>query len=390
MTQIPYYPADPRTRRGALIGWGVVLIVAGALAGLMGMCGLASNIFVSRLVSMPTTGPAGAPSMPKINMPALSAAMGALLVYWIAAVFLIWTGIGSCLGRRWVRPIVMVFSAMSILSGLAGVGAIVFQLILGIGNSSPAVGSAAAAAPSAAVMTAGFLAGALFLLLIAVALPAAMFIYYRKAATKETLELLDPIRRWTDSIAMPALGWAIGCFLTGLSLWAAMFAGFTTFFDRVLVGTAARIEMLAVGTVLIVGAWMCVKNKVSGWGVSLTAICFLAASAIVFAFRGDSAQLERALTGVTNAQLERGADSKPAHDGVRGWGGVLFTCAGIWRLCSTLVWGKSPVRCFGAKLTYRSGATPSARIDHLPLSGKPAGCVAIMAVAASRPPLAGR
>ena len=133
-----------------------------------------------------------------------------LLYYCIAAVVLIWTGVGSCTGKRWVRPIVLIGSVASIYFGIGTViGTLAVFLITSHTRSTPAT--------SSSFFLMGILIAVGFEALVLLVLPSAMFWFYIKAQTREVLQSLDLTpRHWTDGIPVPLLGWAIAWFVFGL------------------------------------------------------------------------------------------------------------------------------------------------------------------------------
>ena len=114
LTQISYYthdPTDPRYQaHSGLIAWGVILIVIGAFAALFALLIVIGNLIASTMSSFPA--PPGQTQQPA------GAVLNDLGSMYSSLAMLIWTGIGSCLARRWVRPIIIIATLVCIASGI--------------------------------------------------------------------------------------------------------------------------------------------------------------------------------------------------------------------------------------------------------------------------------
>lgn len=169
--EIPSAPPF-KNRRPGLIGCGIVHLLLGLLLFLM--CALI-------LVSL-TMMPEGAQSPTPVNV-----VVYACLLYLALAAFFATLGVGSILGRRWSRPLILITSWGWLLCGASG-GAMYFVLAPRMFDALP---------PEQAGMKT-FMAGfvAVVIALFGVALPAVFILFYRGTDVKKTA--------WYEAMGMPA------------------------------------------------------------------------------------------------------------------------------------------------------------------------------------------
>ena len=276
MSQIPYYSPDPiqhLPHRSGLAAWGVTLIVFGSLAGLFGLIALLSAIaFISGLFPNPG---GQSPS----NFIVL------IGIYAVAAVALIWLGIGSRRGRRWVRPLMIVGTLLVAIGGLSSLAALVMQVV-SLTRHPPAATSATPGLPASFLpITMGI--GGCFVFVLAEILPLIMLWFYARPSVQETLDILDPHPRWTDRCPLRILAWCGACFLMGLGLLALVFKPCLPFFTAILVGLPAIAVALVLTILMLAGVYLCYKQNTIGWAMTFIGTLVLAASNITFALVGD-------------------------------------------------------------------------------------------------------
>ncbi len=266
---------------------------------------------------------------PQTNLHAIL--MGSI-VYLAAAVPLIWTGIGSIRSKRWVRPIIIIAAVFCIISGTMAVAVMLMQAVSGdlaltIPKAAP---GAPVAAPSPAGIFAAMIVGMIFVTLAMIAVPAAMLHFYAKSSTKEKLILLDPAPNWTDRLPIPALGWAIGCLLAGLSMLAATFGQFAIFFDRLLTGPPAILQLSLTSLLLLLGAYLCYTRPRQGWRLTFSVIIFLALSSFVYTIRADPAQLQQLMaTKLASYGVPQTNSPTYSNTFTLRAGGTLYYCAAL-------------------------------------------------------------
>jgi hypothetical protein len=273
MSQIDYYygqnPQVLLPHQGGLKAWGIVLIVFGALSALFAVLALAFVVMItSNMV----------PRAQRQDPLALLAGVG---VYAVAAVVLIWLGIGSLKGQRWVRPLVIVANSLIISSAVISL----IPLSLSIFRVMQRPPQATSLAANAALL--GLAGGGCFAVCFMIGLPAGMLWFYSRSSVQITLDVLDPHRHWTDRCPLPVLGWAVTCVILGVMFAASALHGIFPCFNAVLAGTAAYTAIAAMSACLIVGGILSYLQNPVGWLISIAAVIVLAASYDTFFFLGD-------------------------------------------------------------------------------------------------------
>jgi len=232
MMQLPF-----KDRRSGLTAAGIIMILLGTLAG----CGTLTMPFLFFAASrLPSASRDGGASL-------LFGAVAAVGVYAIIATALIWTGIGSIKRARWVRPMVLIFSALAMAGGaMAALNSLLtFSAVQRMSatftqqvNRAATAPTTTPTAPGTTVTTTtttrltgptwapmfGVLVGIATMLLFGVGVPAVFFWFYRSNDTRLTLEHFDPYPRWTDGVPVPVLGITVTATLA--LLWA--FTGWIT------------------------------------------------------------------------------------------------------------------------------------------------------------------
>ncbi len=200
MTEVETPSAPPfKNRRPGLIGCGIVHLLLALLLFLM--CAL----MVVSLTMMPQ----GVQSPTPVNV-----VVYASLLYVALAVFFATLGVGSILGRRWSRPLILITSWGWLLTGVYG-GLMYFFIAPRMFDALP---------PEQAGMKT-FMMGCMAVVVgvFGVALPAAFILFYRGKDVKKTVESLDPVPRWTDRVPLPLLAFAIWMFIGAVSVFTSSF-----------------------------------------------------------------------------------------------------------------------------------------------------------------------
>jgi len=276
MSQLEYYGQDPRAilpHQAGLKAWGIVLIIFGASAGLFAVLALVSAAVLSSNL------------VPKANQQDPLALLAGVGVYVVAAAFLISMGIGSLKGRRWVRPLMMIATSLTISSGVIAVVPLVLGIIRYVQH--PAAKPAAAPALPFDPILLGFAFGGCFVLVLMVILPVSLLWFYGRATVQSTLDLTDPRRYWTDRCPLPVLGWSIACVIGGVTLLSYALHGIFPCFTIVLVGVPAYAVILMLASMAIIGGILSYFQNLLGWLISFTAALVLSASFIIFSFLGN-------------------------------------------------------------------------------------------------------
>src|SRR5262245_52068461 len=116
MTQIPYMTPDVRAfddRRTMLLVMGILLIVLGAVGGCLTLAA-PIGLFI--------------PTPAKVERPRVQDVIGGVVVLGTLTTLVVWTGIGSILKRRWVRPVVISCSSIALVIGVISVATAVFSV----------------------------------------------------------------------------------------------------------------------------------------------------------------------------------------------------------------------------------------------------------------------
>lgn len=276
MTTQPTVLSRESNARAALVAWGVVLIVAGVLVGLVGIAatfGMMGDI-ERRLLS-------SSQRIQRTAMPAISVhTVLGLIILLIAAALLIWTGIGSFQTKRWVRPIVMIFSVLIIIYTLLELTAFALSLptiVNALDQASQR--NRNVVAPSSVISIWILRMG--IMIALGVILPYIIFRTYARKSTADLLDEFDARVLWTDRCAPLLLGWAMFALIVGL---AALIQLIGTprvpAFITVLTGGPAIVAWCIVGIALPYGAWLCYRRDRMGWLITfLLLVCLRAATA---------------------------------------------------------------------------------------------------------------
>ena len=156
---------DARDRRAGLIIFGILQIILGLLCAAAVLVVAAGEEIARR--AFPTA--ADSPS----------ALASALIVYGSGAAYFMTVGIGSIRCRRWSRALSVVVSALWMVAG------VVAGLMI------------AAIVPKFPVRP--------VLMIVAIAVPVIIHLFYRREDVRLTVERLDPKARWTDRVPLPIL-----------------------------------------------------------------------------------------------------------------------------------------------------------------------------------------
>jgi hypothetical protein len=241
MTEVVTAPASaaaPGDRSAGLILFGVLQLGVGAICALIALAVAAA---------MSTTPP------PTGSMPATAAFAPTLVVYGVAACYFFSVGAGSIRRRRWARALSAAVGALWLVFGV--VTAIVAFL---------AIPRLLVMVPRAQekAFVGGLTAFALFFLL---ALPLAIFLFYKSDRTRETCELRDPRIRWTDRVPLPVLTLMILLAFTSISLLVSLTNPVLPLMSTILTGGPAAITLLALAGLCAFLTVQLYRLKESAW-----------------------------------------------------------------------------------------------------------------------------
>jgi hypothetical protein len=277
-----FYYQDPYLRlphRGGLIGWGVVLIVAGSLLLLL-VCLATIALMVMRDTSVST---------------GWAALVVSIVIETAAGSLAMWLGIATLWGRRRVAPVISAGCILVIAGGCAGLAN--YCLIL------PAMlfNGGVAGLPNRTFVLAGLAFTAAVMLVLTVILPAFMLRFFTRPSVRATLAELDPRPRWTETMPLTVLVWGLGGIAAGVSEAMSGAGGSLPAFAGVLDGPVAFLFGLVIGVGMIVGGALSLRRSVTGCVVQMVAIFIVAASMTTFSIAGDWDAYRKELTATLPA-----------------------------------------------------------------------------------------
>lgn len=228
---------------------------------------------------------AGSP--PRLELEALIG----LIVLAIIGAGLLWTGIGSCLARRWVRPIVVIASVIVLLACLLGIVANLLLLPALLARVDEALVRRSQGPTSGTVLTVVGIRMAI-IFGVGVLLPWLMYRFYLGDKTRRALDVLDQRRLWTDRCPLPVLGWSAFVALMSVLLLLALVSPNLPAFVVVLTGAPAIIAITILAIGLLWSASLCYRLDRLGWIVSFVLLLLMRASTAVLYWSGSGSQTD--------------------------------------------------------------------------------------------------
>ena len=265
-------PPAHRDRRTRLLVLGVLLVVLGCGAVLLGGFILLSFAVAGRLATGPHLRPAQM--------------IPSLLVYPAGGAALITLGIGSIRCRRWARPLVLTLGWTWLLFGLSAFG-MLFVMLPRMFASLPS------AEPRVTHAVVGCLA--VVDVLLGIVVPLLLVTLYRGPDVRATFDAHDPTPRWTDRIPTPLLGLSLLMGFGALGMLASV--GYAVFpvGPLLLTGAPAVAVDLALAALWTYFAIGLARRSRAAWWTAVATNVVTAAWAL-FAFpRTDFAAMERAM-----------------------------------------------------------------------------------------------
>jgi hypothetical protein len=241
MTEVVTAPAStsaPGDRSAGLILFGVLQLGVGAVCAMIALAVAAA---------MSTSPPAAG------AMPSTAALAPTLVVYGVAAGYFVSVGIGSIRRRRWARALSAAVGGLWLVFGV--VSAIVAFLAI------PRLLVMVPRAQEKAFVGGMTAFAAIFL----IALPLAIFLFYKSERTRETCEARDVRVRWTDRVPLPVLALTILLGFTAISLLISLTNPVLPIMGTILTGGPAAIAMLALAGLCAFLTVQLYRLKESAW-----------------------------------------------------------------------------------------------------------------------------
>jgi hypothetical protein len=282
-------PALYKDCSGGLTVFGILTILFGCVAGLFCLLMLAQ----------------AATSEAMRAQVGLQGILPGVFMYGGLGVALVWLGIGSIMARRWARALLLIFSWLCLITGVAGLLFMVFFMPQMLANMS-AGGAAGQPGLSprlqAVVMAVVCLMFGVFLIIV----PAVWIFFYGNRDVKATCEMRDPVTRWTDSCPLPVLALALLFMISApfMLVIPLMGHGVMPFFGGFLTGIPGAMYCLILGALWGYAAWLLYKLEPRGWWLILIVMCVLMASGLLTFARHDMLEMYR-LMGYPEAQIEQ-------------------------------------------------------------------------------------
>jgi hypothetical protein len=229
-----------------LIGCGVMLLLVALM--FLGMTGM---MVLTLFVPTPQRAP--------VNVIGYTA-----ILYLALTALFAFLGMGSILARRWSRPLILVVSWGWLFCGVIGAAMLAFVL-------PQALDQLPERDPGIKMFATGCV---IFMFAIfGILVPLAFALFYRRAEVKRTLEVLDPVPRWTDQHPTPLLGYVVWMSFGAVSVVLSMFSYRALPVGSILLpGWAAKVVMLVMAALMVWIAYGFLKRIKAAWW---TAIAFL-------------------------------------------------------------------------------------------------------------------
>jgi len=222
------------------------LIIFGAIQILFGVGAVCMLFGMAAASELQSRGSGAAP------IPATSL-VATVVMYALLAVYFFTVGIGSIRKRRWARALSLVVSALWLFVGIVGVGAVAIMM--------PHLSAAIRPSAEVAIMTTVMVVtGTIY-----IAIPLALFPFYRSPHVKATCEARDPVPRWTDRVPVPILALVLMMASAAVSVIACVAYGIAPVFGVVLTGAPAIIVLVAMAALCAFVAVRLYQLKRSAW-----------------------------------------------------------------------------------------------------------------------------
>jgi len=252
---LPYHSPAPALpfpdRRAYVMAAGIILILAGAMAG----CGVLTTPLALVVPQQP--------GQMKIGVGQIVSAM---LLYATLSTALVWLGIGAVMKRRWSRPLILILATHWLLAGII---VLVSSIVM-----FPLTRDTLAEVPNlppgfmAGMLIAGIALSTVFLII----LPSIILFLVKSDAARLTLAHFDPHERWTDRCPIKLLGLSMTLFLAAILF--AITATYAMFplGGVLLTGPAAIAVSLLIGIVLAIAGYWVYRRQIRGWWLGLAGI----------------------------------------------------------------------------------------------------------------------
>lgn len=239
--------------------------------------------------------------MPRFNpmVPASTLNLVAGGYFFLGVVFWVFA-LGTLLGKRWARALILIFSWFWLFCGvIGGVNMLItWQSIVDSMNSAQAL------TPQVIFVVKAIMVGVFTALFIV--LPGVFVLYYGRKKAKENFKAWDPQESWTDRCPTPVLGIslcaAVGA--VGVCPLLAFFHFMIPFFGDLLMGWPGAVFCFLSAVILGYCAWGTYRLRMGAWWTLFVFYVFWGVST-VWTFYNHSILEMDTLMGIPEAQLEK-------------------------------------------------------------------------------------
>ncbi|HEY4594664.1 MAG TPA: hypothetical protein VIJ61_19755, partial [Thermoanaerobaculia bacterium] len=217
--------------------------------------------------------------------------------------FFVTLGVGTLMGRRWARSIMLVASWSWLLSGVFGM-IVMFFILPKMTAAISATAGGGASDSGMGMMIMGCVTVVVGLLYIV--LPGILLLFYRGPNVKATFEAKDPNIPWTDRVPKPVL--ALTLLFGAMTVFALAGTTYSVLpvFGYILTGFQAVLGFLVLGAVSALLAWAVYQRRPGAWWGVLAWTLFGAVHTFFF-FKNGGAGLRKMYEamGTPAIQLEQ-------------------------------------------------------------------------------------
>jgi hypothetical protein len=264
MTEAIAPPIEFKDRSTGLTIFGIVVILLGCMSA-----------FVSFVIIATPFLPQGLGT--QHEMPPFRLLLPGILMYFGVAIAFIWLGIGSLLGRRWARTLLLVTGWLWLAAGIMSMinTAFMFPAMLG---AMPGADQIQPVMKQVILVVA-----AAFQSIFYVIIPGSIVLFYKSPHVKATCESRDPVIRWTDLRPLPVLILCVVTAASALSVPAMVLSynGVVPFFGTYLSGLPGAAVSLIMALIYAFAARACYKLEIRGWWIALLAYGLSSASCVI-------------------------------------------------------------------------------------------------------------
>lgn len=196
--------------------------------------------------------------------------------YLLCGAFFLTFAVGTIIGKRWARTLMLIISWFWLASGVLGLGNMIYMWP----NFEKTLEATPGTQPGLNLVIETVML--VFFVTFFIVLPGIFILFYGRKKAKAHFEAWDPKESWTDKCPTPVLAMSLCAGLGALFLMAVIpfFHFVFLFFGSVLVGWPGALLSLAMAAVLIYVAWGTYNLKMAAWWTLLGVYIFWGISTV--------------------------------------------------------------------------------------------------------------